>query len=81
MTLKNTFKSELESLHSGLIEINDWMYENPETGFEERQIPIQISMNMSCIMFIKQIHKYTIIMEKKIIELIILWLILILVHN
>ena len=35
MTLKNSFKSELESLHSGLIEVNDWMYENPETGFEE----------------------------------------------
>ena len=35
MTLKNNFKSELESLHSGLIEVNDWMYENPETGFEE----------------------------------------------
>ena len=28
MTLKNNFKSELESLHSGLIEVNDWMYEN-----------------------------------------------------
>ena len=31
MTLKNNFKSELESLHAGLIEVNDWMYENPET--------------------------------------------------
>ena len=35
MTLKNKFKSELESLHSGLVEVNDWMYDNPETGFEE----------------------------------------------
>ena len=35
MTIKQEFKSELESLHSSLIEVNDWMYENPELSFEE----------------------------------------------
>ena len=29
MTIKEEFKSELESLHKSLIEVNDWMYENP----------------------------------------------------
>ena len=28
MTIKEEFKSELESLHKSLIEVNDWMYEN-----------------------------------------------------
>ena len=35
MTIKEEFKSELESLHKSLIEVNDWMYENPELAFEE----------------------------------------------
>tara|TARA_B000000441_G_scaffold98678_1_gene68909 strand:+ start:312 stop:677 length:366 start_codon:yes stop_codon:yes gene_type:complete len=35
MTIKQEFKSELESLHNSLIEVNDWMYENPELSFEE----------------------------------------------
>ena len=35
MTIKKEFKSELESLHKSLIEVNDWMYENPELAFEE----------------------------------------------
>ena len=35
MTIKKEFKSELESLHESLIEVNDWMYENPELAFEE----------------------------------------------
>ena len=35
MTFKSAFKKELEIIHSDLIKINDWMYENPELAFEE----------------------------------------------
>ena len=35
MSIKNKFKEELESIHKSLIEVSDWMYENPELGFEE----------------------------------------------
>ena len=35
MSIKNKFKKELESIHKSLIEVSDWMYENPELGFEE----------------------------------------------
>ena len=35
MTSKSAFKKELEIIHSDLIKINDWMYENPELAFEE----------------------------------------------
>ena len=35
MTIKNKFKEELKSIHKSLIEVSDWMYENPELGFEE----------------------------------------------
>ena len=35
MSIKNEFKKELESIHKSLIEVSDWMYENPELGFEE----------------------------------------------
>lgn len=35
MTLKNTFKKNLDSIHKQLTEVSDWMYENPELGFEE----------------------------------------------
>ena len=35
MNIKDTFKKELESIHKDLIKVSDWMYENPELGFEE----------------------------------------------
>ena len=35
MTLKNTFKKNLDSIHKQLTEVSDWMYENPELGFKE----------------------------------------------
>ena len=35
MSIKDTFKKELESIHKDLIKVSDWMYENPELGFEE----------------------------------------------
>ena len=35
MTLKNTFKTNLDSIHKQLTEVSDWMYENPELGFNE----------------------------------------------
>jgi len=35
MSNKDSFKKELESIHKNLIEVSDWMYENPELGFEE----------------------------------------------
>ncbi|MDC1070950.1 M20 family metallopeptidase [Acidimicrobiia bacterium] len=35
MTLKNTFKKNLDSIHKQLTEVSDWMYENPELGFNE----------------------------------------------
>ena len=35
MSIKDKFKVELESIHKSLIEVSDWMYENPELGFEE----------------------------------------------
>ena len=41
MTIKEEFKSELESLHESLIEVKDWMYENPELAFEEFEIDSQ----------------------------------------
>ncbi|MDA8552652.1 M20 family metallopeptidase, partial [bacterium] len=33
--LKNTFKTNLDSIHKQLTEVSDWMYENPELGFNE----------------------------------------------
>ena len=35
MTFKNTFKKNLDSIHKQLTEVSDWMYENPELGFNE----------------------------------------------
>jgi amidohydrolase len=35
MSIKDNFKKELKSIHKNLIEVSDWMYENPELGFEE----------------------------------------------
>lgn len=35
MTLKNIFKKNLDSIHKQLTEVSDWMYENPELGFNE----------------------------------------------
>ena len=35
MSIKDKFKVELESIHKSLIEVSDWMYKNPELGFEE----------------------------------------------
>lgn len=35
MTLKNTFQKNLDSIHKQLTEVSDWMYENPELGFNE----------------------------------------------
>ena len=35
MTLKNTFRKNLDSIHKQLTEVSDWMYENPELGFNE----------------------------------------------
>ena len=35
MTFKNTFKKNLDSIHKQLAEVSDWMYENPELGFNE----------------------------------------------
>ena len=35
MTYKNEFKSCLDSLFESLCDVSDWMYENPEIGFQE----------------------------------------------
>ena len=35
MTAKNTFKTNLDNIHKKLTEVSDWMYDNPELGFEE----------------------------------------------
>ena len=35
MTLKNTFKKNLDSIHKQLTEVSYWIYENPELGFKE----------------------------------------------
>ncbi len=35
MTYKNEFKSCLDSLFESLCDVSDWMYENPELGFQE----------------------------------------------
>ena len=35
MSIKEQFKKDLESIHDNLIQVSDWMYENPELGFEE----------------------------------------------
>ena len=35
MTTKNTFKTNLDNIHKKLTEVSDWMYDNPELGFEE----------------------------------------------
>ena len=35
MTYKNEFKSCLDGLFESLCDVNDWMYENPELGFQE----------------------------------------------
>ena len=43
MSIKNKFKEELESIHKSLIEVSDWMYENPELGFEEYKTSESVS--------------------------------------
>ena len=35
MTNKEKFKDTLDSLHRELCDVSDWMYHNPELGFEE----------------------------------------------
>ena len=35
MSIKEQFKKDLASIHDNLIQVSDWMYENPELGFEE----------------------------------------------
>ena len=35
MTNKEKFKNTLDSLHKELCDVSDWMYHNPELGFEE----------------------------------------------
>ena len=35
MTNKEKFKNTLDSLHKQLCDVSDWMYHNPEVGFEE----------------------------------------------
>ncbi len=35
MTNKEKFKKSLDSIYQELCNVNDWMYENPELGFEE----------------------------------------------
>ena len=35
MTAKNTFKTNLDNIQKKLTEVSDWMYDNPELGFEE----------------------------------------------
>ena len=35
MNNKNKFKKSLDSIYKGLCDVSDWMYHNPELGFEE----------------------------------------------
>ena len=35
MTHKKKFKNTLDDLHKELCDVSDWMYHNPELGFEE----------------------------------------------
>ena len=35
MSYKVEFKNYLDELHKSLCEVSDWMYENPELGFQE----------------------------------------------
>ena len=35
MSYKKKFKENLDSIYDSLCEVSDWMYENPELGFEE----------------------------------------------
>ena len=35
MTHKKIFKDTLDGLHKELCDVSDWMYHNPELGFEE----------------------------------------------
>ena len=35
MSYKAKFKENLDSIYESLCEVSDWMYENPELGFEE----------------------------------------------
>ena len=35
MSYKNEFKNCLDGLFESLCDVSDWMYENPELGFEE----------------------------------------------
>ena len=35
MSFKVEFKNYLDELHKSLCEVSDWMYENPELGFQE----------------------------------------------
>ena len=35
MTNKEKFRDTLDSLHKELCDVSDWMYHNPELGFEE----------------------------------------------
>ena len=35
MTTKDIFKTNLDNIHKKLTEVSDWMYDNPELGFEE----------------------------------------------
>ena len=35
MNNKDKFKKSLDSIYKGLCDVSDWMYHNPELGFEE----------------------------------------------
>ena len=35
MSYKSEFKNYLDELYESLCEVSDWMYENPELGFQE----------------------------------------------
>ncbi len=35
MSYKNEFKNCLDGLFESLCDVSDWMYENPELGFQE----------------------------------------------
>ena len=54
MTIKNKFKEELESIHKSLIEVSDWMYENPELGFEEYKTSenVNVDDDLSFVQFV-----------------------------
>ena len=35
MSFKTQFKENLDNIYQSLCDVSDWMYENPELGFEE----------------------------------------------